>query len=154
MHHYLTLALLLCTATLAAKEPAAAAKAKPIDAETQRVLSLDDALAAAEVSRDEATLSRIIDDRFLLNGTNGTTTDKATLIKNLLGWKMTAQKLSERTIVHDGDTAVIFGTSAMRFATEDKKGSVSLMRYTATYIKRDGQWRALALQMNKHTGSP
>jgi ketosteroid isomerase-like protein len=124
------------------------------DREAQRVLATEDEWVAAEIGRDEATLLRVIDDRFVFNANSGTTSDKAQLIKNVLAWNMTGQTVSERTVLVQGDTAVVFGTTELRFAAEGKAEAKSLLRYTATYIKRDGQWRALALQMTRREGAP
>ena len=40
-------------------------------AEEQRVLAAEDEYVAAEVGHDEATLRRLVDDRFVLNSSNG-----------------------------------------------------------------------------------
>ena len=120
-----------------------------IMSEEQRVLATEDEYVAAEIERDEVTLRRIVDDRFVLNSSDGTTSDKAALIKGILGWNMSGQTISERTVVVEGDTAVIFGTTELRFAVSGGEDSKSLLRYTATYIKRQGEWRLLALQMAK-----
>jgi ketosteroid isomerase-like protein len=125
-----------------------------LDREAQRVLATEDEWVAAEISRDEGTLLRVVDDRFVFNANNGKTLDKAQLIKNVLAWRMTGQTVSERTVLVQGDTAVVFGTTELRFASDGKEDTKSLLRYTATYIKRDGQWRALALQMARHEGAP
>lgn len=58
--------------------------------EEQRVLAVEDEYVAAEVSRDEATLRRIVDDRFTFNSSNGTTT------------------------LIEGDVALVFGTPALQ----------------------------------------
>jgi hypothetical protein len=34
-------------------------------------------------------------------------------------------------------------------AKPGQQNSTSLLRYTATYVNREGQWRMLALQMQK-----
>ncbi|UCH27305.1 MAG: nuclear transport factor 2 family protein [Trueperaceae bacterium] len=117
--------------------------------EEQRVLATEDEYVAAEITRDETALRRILDDRFVLNAGDGTTSGKDALIESILSWNMTGQTISERTVVVEGDTAVTFGTTELRFALSDGEESTSLLRYTATYIKRAGQWRMLALQMVK-----
>jgi ketosteroid isomerase-like protein len=127
---------------------------EPVDREAQRVLATEDEWAAAEVNRDEATLLRVMDDRFVFNANSGKLSDKAQLIKNVLAWKMTGQTVSERTVLVQGDTAVVFGTTELRFAVEGKEDTKSLLRYTATYVKRDGRWRALALQMARREAAP
>ena len=121
----------------------------PISSEEQRVLAVEDEYVAAEIKRDEAALRRIVDDRFVLNSSDGTTTGKDALIEAILGWDMSGQTISERTVVVDGDTAVICGTAELRFGVSGEKESRSLLRYTSTYIKRHDQWRFLALQMAK-----
>jgi hypothetical protein len=44
--------------------------------EEQRVLAVEDEYIAAEVSRDEAALRRLVDDRFAFNSSKGTITGK------------------------------------------------------------------------------
>jgi hypothetical protein len=75
--------------------------------EEQRVLATEDEYVAAEVSRDEAALRRLIDDRF------------------------------------------VFGTAELRFASPGQAESTSSLRYTCAYVKRQNQWRMLALQMQQ-----
>lgn len=47
-----------------------------IKSEEQRVLATEDEYIAAEVSRDEATLRRLVDDRFVLNTNRGATSGR------------------------------------------------------------------------------
>lgn len=120
--------------------------------EEQRVLAVEDEWIDAEVNRDDTTLHRIIDDRFVLNSSDGTTSGKADLIRRVLESHMVSQKVSERTVLVDGVTAITFGTTELRFAAPGKDETATLLRYTAVYVKRENQWRALALQMTKRTG--
>ena len=113
----------------------------------QQVIATESEWVQAEVHRDAAVLGRVLDDRFLVNSSTGELSDKASVIAEVLGWKMSSQTITDRTVVVDGDTAVVYGTANFRFAVEGKDDEVSAGRYTTTYIKRDGQWRALALQM-------
>lgn len=113
----------------------------------QQVIATESDWVQAEVHRDAAVLERVLDDRFLVNSSSGTLSDKPTVIAEVLGWKMVSQTITDRTVVVDGDTAVVYGTANFRFAVEGQDDEASAGRYTTTYIKRDGQWRALALQM-------
>lgn len=113
----------------------------------QQVIATESEWVQAEVQRDAAVLDRVMDDRFLVNSSTGELSNKVAVIADVLGWKMTSQTISDRTVIVDGDTAIVFGTANFRFAVEGKDDEVSAGRYTTTYIKRDGQWRALALQM-------
>jgi rhodanese-related sulfurtransferase/ketosteroid isomerase-like protein len=115
------------------------------------VTDAEDEWIRAEIERDEATLRRIIDDRFVLNSNSGQTSGKEALIEGVLSWNMTGQIISERSVLIEGDTAMIFGTTELRFSSEGNEDTASLLRYTTTYIKRHGQWRAIGLHMAKRT---
>jgi hypothetical protein len=117
--------------------------------EEQRVLATEDEYVAAEVSRDESALRRLVDDRFQYNTGRGTTTGKEELIANLLKMNMVGQTIKERSVLIEGKVALVFGTAEIRFASPGKPNSVSTLRYTATYVSRQGQWRMLALQMQQ-----
>jgi hypothetical protein len=60
---------------------------------------------------------------------------------------MTGQTISERSVVVAEGAAVICGTAELRFATAEGGEATSTYRYTSTYIRREGRWRMLALQM-------
>lgn len=112
-------------------------------------MAAEDEYVAAEVTRDETTLRRMIDDRFLFNSSKGMTTGKEELVQSILKMAMVGQTLRERSVLVEGDIALIFGTAELRFAVPGKEASVSTLRYTSTYVKRQGQWRMLALQMQQ-----
>ena len=118
-------------------------------AEEMRVLATEDEYVAAEVSRNEVALRRLVDDRFQFNTSGGATTGKEELIQGLLKMSMVDQTLKERSVLIEGNVALVFGTAEIRFASPGKPESTSTLRYTATYINRQGQWRMLALQMQQ-----
>ena len=64
-----------------------------VQPEERRVLAAEDEYIAAEVSRDEATLRKLIDDRFVFNSSRGTTSDKEELVQRIL--KMNMRRLGE-----------------------------------------------------------
>jgi len=117
--------------------------------EELRVLAAEDEYVAAEVSRDEAALRRLVDDRFQYNTGQGTTTGKEELIASLMKMSMVGQTIKERSVLIEGGVALVFGTAEIRFASPGKPESTSRLRYTATYVSREGQWRMLALQMQQ-----
>jgi len=118
-----------------------------LETEEQRVLSAEDEYVAAEVNRDEVALRRLVDDRFIQNSSRGTTAGKEDLIQAILKLRMVGQTLRERSVLIEGDIALIFGTADLRLADPGKEERLSSLRYTSTYVKRQGQWRMLALQM-------
>jgi ketosteroid isomerase-like protein/N-acetylglutamate synthase-like GNAT family acetyltransferase len=121
--------------------------------EEWRVLAVEDEYVAAEVRRDEDALRRLVDDRFAFNSNDGKTLDKAALISNILGMNMVAQTIRERTVLVDGDIAIVFGTAELRFAAADKEETTSVLRYTSSYVRRGEQWRMLALHMAKRASN-
>jgi ketosteroid isomerase-like protein len=122
-------------------------------AEEQHVLATEDEYVAAEVSRDEATLRRLIDDKFVFNSSQGTTSGKEKLIQNVLAMAMVGQTVRERSVHIEGDIALVFGTADLSLASPGKAESTSSLRYTSAYVKRQGQWRLLALQMQQRTST-
>jgi hypothetical protein len=83
--------------------------------ERQLVLAAEDAYAAAEVNRNEADLPRLVDEQFVYNGANGATFGKEELIRSVLRMNMTGQTISERSVILQGEIAVIFGTTELHF---------------------------------------
>jgi cyanophycinase len=146
------IALLAAWLTVAALAPSQAlaqntSAAPAAQSDEQRVLATEDAYVAAEVRRDEAVLRKLVDDKFVYNSSQGTTSGKEELIQSVLKMSMVEQTLRERSVLLEGNIAFSFGTADLRFANPGKQETVSSLRYTAAWVKRDNQWRMLALQM-------
>lgn len=127
---------------------AAPATAQVYSAEAQAVLAVEDAYVAAELSRDEMALRGIVDDQFVLNRNDGTTVGKEAFVASILRLNMIGQTISERTVLVQGEVAVVFATTELRFASDAAEPTVSRLRYTATYRNRGGVWRMLTLHMS------
>ncbi len=121
------------------------------EGEVQRVLAAEDQYVAAEVSRDEPALLDLVDDKFVFNSSDGTTSGKAELIRGVMSMDMVGQELSERSVLIEGDVAVIYGTTELRFQSPGEALRISKYRYTSVYVNREGAWRMLGLQMQKHS---
>ena len=146
------IALLAASIAVAALAPSQAfaqstSTAAAAQSEEQRVLATEDAYVAAEVGRDEAVLRKLVDDRFVYNSSQGTTSGKEELIQRVLKMSMVGQTLRERSVLLEGNVAFSFGTADLRFASPGKPETMSSLRYTSVWVKRDGQWRMLVLQM-------
>ena len=122
-------------------------KVTEFSAEEQRVLDIEDEYVVAEVNRDEAALRRILDDRFLWNRSNGSTSGKEAYVQQVMRNSLVEQTIRERSVLLQGDVAFVFGTADLRFARAGLPDSNSSLRYTAAYVRREGQWRMLVLQM-------
>lgn len=92
---------------------------------------------------------RCIDDEFVFNSSDGTTWGKEELIQSILEMNMVGQTLRERSVLIEGKVALTFGTADLHFASPGIPETISSLRYTSAYVKRDGVWRMLALQMQQ-----
>jgi len=126
----------------AVREPVAA---NPSD--EQDVLTADDAYAAAEVRRDEPVFRKSVDDRFVQNHADGTTSGKDAFINAVLRLKLVDQTISERSVVVEGSMAIVFATTTLRFDQSEGPIPVSTLRYSALYVKRGAEWRMLGLHI-------
>lgn len=112
----------------------------------QQVLDLGKEWAAAEDKHDASTLRRILDDKFVVSFGAKKPYDKEAFIKQMVSGDVDpteSQTLTDETATIDHDTAVVVGTDTLRGT---KKGTAYTVvgRYTVTYIRRHGQWVALA----------
>ena len=112
----------------------------------QEVLALGQQLVAAVKKRDGTTLGRILDDKFVLSFGTGKPHDKEDFINLTVSDDFDpteSHTLTDETVLIDGDTAVVVGTDTER-GTDRGMVYTTTYRYTATDIRRHGEWRALA----------
>jgi len=127
------------------------APAGPVDASQakakEELVKLESDWATAEDRHDEATLRRILDEKFVVTlGTKTPPYNKEGFIKAVLAGYVDptkSQTLSDQTVIVDGDTGVVVATDTER-GTKKGEAFTVVGRYTATYIRRNGQWVALA----------
>jgi len=117
--------------------------------EEARVLAAEDAYVAAEVDADEAALRRLVDDRFVMNSADGTTSGKEDLIRAVLGMDMTGQTISDRSVTIEGNVGIIFGTTELQLRSSDGVEQTASYRYTSAFVKRNAEWRMFALHMDR-----
>jgi ketosteroid isomerase-like protein len=121
-------------------------------AETQRVLVAQaDAWDKAIVRKDRAAIEENVAPGFFHIGGDGSTSDRASFIADLLDPELTIAPytVEELTVRLPGpDTALLSGTTHM---TGTYKGVPfqSYYRYIDTYVRRDGRWRVVAVQITK-----
>ena len=114
------------------------------------LLRLERDWTTAENKHDEATLRRILDEKFVATfGTKKPPYDKEGFIKAQLAGDVdptVSDTLSDQIVIVDGDTAVVVGTDTER-STKKGEAHTAVARYTATYVRRNGRWLALAEHM-------
>ena len=137
-HLLLSIAALLSFPAIAWNQTTADAK--------QQILDLEQVWVMAEHNHDAATLRRILDDKFVASFGSEKPLDKEAFIKLIVSGDADpteSQTLTDRNVILDHDTAVVVGTDTER-GTKKGKAYTAISRYTVTYIRRDGQWVALA----------
>ena len=122
---------------------------RPLADEKQVVLNLEQEWVNAEIKHDAIALGRILDDKFVATFGSGKLIDKQAFIQQLVSGDVDpseSQTLTDRTVIIDNDTAIVVGTDTL---SGTKKGAAYTLvaRYTVTYIRRKGQWVALAEQL-------
>lgn len=115
----------------------------------KQILAAEDSYVKGEITRNEKLLNSMVDERFIFNLSNGTTMDKKGLIEEVMQLPMVDQKLSQRSVLLEGNIGVIFGTTEIFFKEPGKEKTRSKYRYTSIYINRGKGWRMVGLQMQK-----
>ena len=140
------LTLASCIAAMMTALEAQNSAALPPGDEKQQVLDLEQLWVNSEIKHDAAALRHILDDKFVASFGANKPYDKEAFIKATVGGEVDpteSQTLTDRTIIMDGDTAVVIGTDTLRGTR--KSGAYSeVARYTVTYIRRNEHWVALA----------
>lgn len=146
-------ALKVLCLTLACSMAASSAATGPKNSTTsssagakQQVLDLGKQWVKAEVRHDERTLRHILDDKFVASFGARKPYDKEAFIKQILAGDIDpteSQSLTDETVIIDQDTAIVVGTDTVR-GTDSGAAYTVVYRYTVTYVRRQGQWLALA----------
>jgi ketosteroid isomerase-like protein len=126
-------------------DPKSSRNSTPADVK-QQVLDIEQEWVDAEIKHDAATLRRILDDKFVVSFGAGKPYNKEAFIKGTVSGEVDpteSQALTDRAIIIDQDTAVVVGTDTLR-GTRKGAAYTEVARYTVTYIRRQGQWLALA----------
>jgi ketosteroid isomerase-like protein len=139
----LTLASGIAVLAVAA-EPTSSQKASSPDAK-QQLIALERDWVAAENKHDAAALRRILDERFVVTFGADKTYDRESFIGLFTGPvdPTESQTLTYEAVLIDGDTAVLVGTETAH-GTKNGAAYKAVYRYTVTYLRRHGQWLALA----------
>lgn len=126
----------LSMATAAGASPAADARHQVLDVTQQWI--------AAENSHDAAALDRVLDDQFISTFAANPPRDKAAFIEGITKGEVDptqSQTITDEKLVVDGDTAILTGVNAFHSTA---RTPIPPMRFTITYVRRQGHWRALA----------
>lgn len=140
----ITLILALCsvasgqaTGRKPARRPAASAD--------QTLKDLERKWTESFKNQDKAALNSILADDFIFTDEDGQVYNKAQYIEAVAQVKVESYSLDDLTTRVSGDTGVVAGRWTGKM-TVDGKQSSGAFRFTDTFAKRQGRWRAIASQ--------
>ena len=116
----------------------------------EQLKKLETDRAAAVVKGDVATLEQQTSDDYTLINMNGQMSGKAQMVNTFKTGqtKLTTDELSDIKVRVYGNTAVITGKADIKgtFGGKDVAGQIM---YTRVFVKKGGQWQAVALQQTR-----
>jgi len=106
--------------------------------------------AAAVVRGDVATLEKQTSDDYTLINMNGQMSDKSQMVNAFKTGqsKLTSDELSDMKVRVYGNTAVITGKADVNGTLGGKDATGQIM-FTRVYVKKGGQWQAVAFQQTR-----
>jgi uncharacterized protein (TIGR02246 family) len=115
----------------------------PGSADEQALLQLERDWTAAWLKQDAAAMDAILAEGYVENA-NGQTTLKKQYVADMKAgiYKVESAEASDMRVVVFGDHAVVNGSSASKYTMRGKDASRKT-RWTDTFEKRDGSWRAV-----------
>ena len=111
--------------------------------EQQALVEIEKSWAKAITARDTNALDRIMADDFVDTGSLGTISSKADILQAMKSASATPRRNELRDLMVRiyGDAAVVKGLNMVM----DQEGNfLRRVRFTDTFIKRDGEWKAVA----------
>lgn len=114
----------------------------------KEIIQLEEERNQAILRGDSAALDRMTSDDYTFINQKGELRTKAEILTGFKSgtFKYGARKVSELTVRIYGDTAIVTGR-AMQEGTENAKDYSGENRFTRVYVKRDGHWVSVALQV-------
>jgi len=131
--------LMMCTGALA--------QAKPAGGDEAAIRALEEKWDAANLKGDATALGAILADTFISTSAEGKVRTKAEILSELKtgAIKYQTSKVEDMKVYLYGDAAVVNGKWTGKFVLKGKTVD-TVERFTDTYIRQNGQWRAVASQ--------
>jgi hypothetical protein len=110
------------------------------------LIELQQVLAKAWMTRDRATVERIIAPEWRSTGPDGSANDRAGVVTQVFetgAHKIHDLKIDDVTARVFGDAAVVTGRTHGVGEFDDARYDV-VFRFTDTFVRRDGRWQAVA----------
>jgi len=125
----------------------ALAQPKSAGADEAALRGLEEKWDAANLKGDAAALGAILADTFISTNAEGKTRTKAELLAELKSGtiKFQTSKVEDMKVFLYGDAAVVNGKWTGKFMLKGKPVD-TVERFTDTFVRQNGQWRAVASQ--------
>jgi len=142
---------LACGAALSGEPVIATPETVPTSPRHADLLAVADAFDRAQLAQDRATLERMVDDGLIFIQSNGERAGKKAFID---GWTSPGDsydpvKLTDRVVVRLGPDAFMVSASATLSGTSGGKRFSSSFRFTDTFRRIGGEWRAVHIQVTR-----
>lgn len=118
------------------------------------LIAVADAFDRAQLTGDRATLERMVDDGLVFIQSSGERAGKKAFID---GWTGPGDsydpvKLTDRVVVRLGPDAFLVSAAATLSGTSGGKRFSSSFRFTDTFRRVAGEWRAIHIQVTRTAG--
>jgi peptidylprolyl isomerase len=146
------LAMALSTPALAQKKTTGAKPNRPISTSSNRVQEqlkkLEEEWATAFIKRDAAALGRILADDYYLIDPNGSASDKAQTIKDIMSGEFAFEsiKYDNLKVRIYGAFAIVTGGEVVKMRTGEQTNTEAF-RFTDVFALRRGRWQAISSQL-------
>lgn len=127
------------------------ATAAPAAADNADLLAIADRFDKAQLDQDRATLEAMVDDDLVFIEGSGKRSGKSDFIA---GWidaetRYAPIDLIDRTVVRLGPDAGIVSAETMLSGTSAGKPFAARIRFSDTFHRLNGQWRAVHIQVTR-----
>lgn len=114
-------------------------------AEERELIEAQQRIIDAELAGDVAALERLIDPEFRGVDPGGRPQDRAQVLETYGSGRYTFERIAAEEVrcLHFGEAGVLTGIATMEGRTQ-RHAFRSRFRYTDVYVRRDGEWRAIA----------
>lgn len=146
---------LFIVALLTASAPALRASPEtPVQQTEADLLVFADAFDRAQLTQDRAALERMVDDGLVFIQSSGARAGKKAFID---GWTAPGERydpvtLIDRVIVRLGPDAFMVSAATTLSGTSGGKRFSSSFRFTDTFHRVGGEWRAIHIQVTRTAG--
>jgi ketosteroid isomerase-like protein len=145
-----TLTFQFAQAQIAGADKTPATASAGVNSVEDTLIQIEDDWADALVKRDLIAWSRCLGEDWIGTGPDGSTVTKAGAYADLKAGLLVRElfQLDDLKVRVYGDTAIVFGleTEKSKIHGKDMSGQY---RFTDVFVKRDGQWQAVASHLSR-----